>query len=356
MKIHYINILLFSLPLNILVTLYNENTHKKTHTTPSHTQTNRSLCECELYTTANYDNDPQMKNVMDNFNKQTQQRFLEYGERMIEKRKQCKERCDKDIQKIILKDKLEKELMDKFATLQTDIQSDAIPTCVCEKSLADKTEKFCLNCGTNVGVAVPGLGGLGAYGTNSMVQAAITAGIDFATKEGIKAGTQAGIQAAIQGVISKFSLEVLGGKTLQAVITSKTYNQPMFFVNKIMGEYYNYVDNGIDNSNGIFSFIQVTSKGNPGKAIKIVSASAGDIAKESVQAAEQVTAQTTKALTLEKTVEATSVTTILSNPIVISFIVVVIIVILLLIIYLVLRYRRKKKMNKKLQYIKLLEE
>ncbi|SOV83955.1 rifin PIR protein, putative [Plasmodium reichenowi] len=86
MKVNYINILLFALPLNILV--HNQRNHKST--TPHHTPkitTTRLLCECELYAPANYDNDTEMKKVMENFNKQTQQRFHEYDDRMVEKTK-----------------------------------------------------------------------------------------------------------------------------------------------------------------------------------------------------------------------------------------------------------------------------
>ncbi|ETW27267.1 hypothetical protein PFFCH_05306 [Plasmodium falciparum FCH/4] len=39
----------------------------------------------------NYDNDPEMKEMMENFDRQTSQRFKEYDERMIEKRQKCKE-------------------------------------------------------------------------------------------------------------------------------------------------------------------------------------------------------------------------------------------------------------------------
>ncbi|CDO62069.1 rifin, partial [Plasmodium reichenowi] len=195
MKVHYINILLFALPLNILVTLYNvynQRNHKSTtHHTPKIPIT-RLLCECELYSPANYDNDPQMKEVMDNFNKQTQQRFHEYDDRMVEKRMQCKDQCDKEIQKIILKDKLEKELMDKFATLHTNIQSDSIPTCICEKSLADKTEKFCLNCGKNIGAIAPWWGlvcGAGYAGwTNYFATTVVKMATDAGIAEGIKVG------------------------------------------------------------------------------------------------------------------------------------------------------------------------
>ncbi|CDO61610.1 rifin [Plasmodium reichenowi] len=352
MKIHYINILLFALPLNILV--YNQRYHKST--TQRHTPTNRSLCECELYTSANYVNDPQMKKVMENFNRQTSQRFHEYDNRMIEKRKQCKDQCDKEIQKIILKDKLEKQMEQQFTTLETKINGDDIPTCICEKSLADKTEKFCLNCGTNVGVAVPGLGVLGGYGSYELVQAAIAAGIKFATQEGIKAGTQAGIQAAIKGVIDKFALQTLGGKPLSVVITSKTYKDTQLIYGPIMDEYISMKGSGTLSSDSTFTFIEQACNYDQSKIIKFISGNAEVIAKNATKAAEQATEETTKMLTVQKTAEATSATTILSNPIVISFIVVVVIVILLLIIYLILRYRRKKKMKKKLQYIKLLEE
>ncbi|KYN93012.1 rifin, partial [Plasmodium reichenowi] len=115
MKVHYINILLFALPLNILV-----NNHKKPSITPHHTQTNRSLCECELYM-PNYDNDPQMKSVMQQFEDRASQRFHEYDERIQTTRQKCKDRCDKEVQKIILKDKLEKQMEQQLTTLETKI-------------------------------------------------------------------------------------------------------------------------------------------------------------------------------------------------------------------------------------------
>ncbi|ETW32268.1 hypothetical protein PFFCH_00318 [Plasmodium falciparum FCH/4] len=99
----------------------------------------------------NYDNDPQMKEVMENFIKQTQQRFHEYDERMVEKRMQCKDKCDKEIQKIILKDKLEKQMAQQLTTLETKIDTNDIPTCVCEKSMVDKMEKNCMKCAQNLG-------------------------------------------------------------------------------------------------------------------------------------------------------------------------------------------------------------
>ncbi|ETW56874.1 hypothetical protein PFUGPA_01075, partial [Plasmodium falciparum Palo Alto/Uganda] len=78
MKVHYINILLFALPLNILV----GSPHKKPSITPNFPPNTRLLCDCELYSPANYDDDPQMKKIMENFDRQTSQRFHEYDERM----------------------------------------------------------------------------------------------------------------------------------------------------------------------------------------------------------------------------------------------------------------------------------
>ncbi|ETW33048.1 hypothetical protein PFTANZ_06232 [Plasmodium falciparum Tanzania (2000708)] len=193
MKIHYINILLFALPLNILE--HNKRNHNSTtyhisNTKP--TKPHRSLCECELYAPANYDSVPQMKEVMNNFNKQAQRRFQEYDDRIIEKRKQCKEQCAKEIQKIILKDKLEKQMEEQLTTLETKIGTDDIPTCICEKSVADKTEKVCLNCGKTMGAVAPSWGllsGLGYAGWSQYIPIAIA-----------KASSDAGIKAAIKGV------------------------------------------------------------------------------------------------------------------------------------------------------------
>ncbi|EWC78903.1 surface antigen [Plasmodium falciparum UGT5.1] len=350
MKVHYVNILLFALPLNILVGSPKKN--------PSITQkrpTTRLLCECELYSPANYNNDPQMKSVIDNFNKQTQQRLREYDERLQSKRMQCKEQCDKEIQKIILKDKIEKELAEKFVTLQTDISANDIPTCVCEKSVEDKMEKTCLICGKNLGGAVPGLGVLGAYGVNSMVQAAIDAGIDFATQEGLKEGTQAGIQAIIDGFDRIFNLKCLSGVPLKNLVTANNFQKPMFFALRVQNDYNSAVCTGPgSNENSLLCFIKQNMA--DAAASKYIATNTQKIVADAGAEAKNVGSAITMKITAEKTAEATSATTILSNPIVISFIVIIIVVIILLIIYLILRYRRKKKMKKKLQYIKLLKE
>ncbi|SOV78721.1 rifin PIR protein, putative [Plasmodium reichenowi] len=343
MNVHYINILLFTLPLNILA----HNNNNKPSIAAHHTPTNRSLCECELYAPVNYDNDPQMKEVMDNFSKQTQQRFHEYDERLQSKRKHCKDRCDKEIQKIILKDKLEKELMDKFATLDTDIQSDAIPTCVCEKSIADKTENFCLNCGTSVGVALPGLGVLGAYGAHSMVQIAMAAAENLGIKLATKAGIKAGIEAAIAKIKEMNAFSIIWNVEWSKYITKLNYNT---------------VDGLAAAAESAMNSIGKPCASNPSeRACDAISAKYRSVWLNSAveageEAAEAKTAEMTTIYTTEQLSKVTNAGAILSNPIIVSFIVILIVVIILLIMYLVLRHRRRKKLKKKLHYIKLLEE
>ncbi|SOV78710.1 rifin PIR protein, putative [Plasmodium reichenowi] len=331
MKLHYSKILLFALPLNILA---HNNKNKQSitlHTT--HTRTTRLLCECELYAPVNYDNDPQMKEVMDNFNKQTQERFHEYKERLQSKRKQCKEQCDKEIQKIILKDKLEKELMDKFVTLHTDIQSDAIPTCVCEKSIAHKVEKGCLRCagvfGGGIAPSVGLLGGMGIYGWETAVTAAA---IEYATKKGIEAG----VKTVIAQMKSVPSL-----RTMSSIVWSKF----------IDGTNYNTVS-------GVTEAAKAAIKSNGETCtfkVKPISMACDAIYNKSqenlgpvVAHGKEATASTTenvKKVALERIDTAFLNTT---NAITASVVALLIIVLLMIIIYLVLRYRRKKKMNKKL--------
>ncbi|CZT99700.1 rifin [Plasmodium falciparum NF54] len=326
MKVHYINILLFALPRNILV-----NTHKKLSITPPHIQTTRLLCECELFAPQNYDNDPEMKSVMQQFEDRTSQRFQEYDERLQEKRQICKDKCDKEIQKIILKDKLEKELTEKFATLQTDIHSDAIPTCICEKSIADKVEKTCLNCGKNLGGFVPGLGLIGG---SALYVAAV------------KSSVELGIKMGMQSVIS--DLKVLWDLT--SLIKAKVIEN---FVTPT-----NYC-----NITSIIEFLQNINKSSCAAKTKITPLFCStveyqgpeELAKRVAGIVEQAQFAGAQAAN-EKFLELTTSYAILSHPIVISLIVVVAIAVILLIIYLILRYRRKKKMKKKLQYMKLIKE
>ncbi|SOV75747.1 rifin PIR protein, putative [Plasmodium reichenowi] len=334
MKIHYINILLFDLPLNILV-----NTHKKSHNT-YHTQTSRSLWECDLYM-PNCDNDLEMKKVMENFNKQTQQRFQEYDERMKTTRQKCKEQCDKEIEKIILKDKLEKQMAQQFATLQTDIQSDAIPTCVCEKSMADKVEKGCLRCGGVLGGGVaPSVGLLGGIGIYGWKMGAPAVAMELAKQAGIEEGVKTVIaQIKGIGIFTSYLKDIECSK----YITKLNYDNVSGLMKGVQAAIKS-TGNTCPNSDGDLALVCETIYNKVERFSPVVQAG-----KEAADS----TTQTVHKAALD-TIEST--TTTCTTAITASVIAIVVIVLIMVIIYLILRYRRKKKMKKKLQYIKLLEE
>ncbi|SOS77260.1 rifin [Plasmodium sp. gorilla clade G1] len=340
MKVYYINILVFALLLNILV-----NTHRNPSITTCHTQTKRSLCECELYAPSNYDNDPQLKKIMENFNKQTQQRFEEYDERMKTTRQNCKDKCNKEIQKIILKDKLEKELMYKFATLQTDVQSDAIPICVCEKSLADKTEKFCLNCGKNMTAIAPWWGlfcGAGYAGWTNYVATTIA---KMATDAGIEAGVKVGL-ANVMRIVGQLIKPY--GYVVPKIEVADLMAVGKFTKDVTFSDIFKAIDS---NESGLYNIelneffsLRVQGIAESPYTLKSFTEEATAVETAFVNAKEGVLA------------EGASKTSSLTTGITASLIAIVVIVLIMIIIYLVLRYRRKKKMKKKLQYIKLLKE
>ncbi|SPJ11723.1 rifin PIR protein,putative [Plasmodium sp. DRC-Itaito] len=375
MKVHYINILLFALPLNILA-----NTHKKPHTTPFHTPkmpTTRSLGECELYAPANYDNDPQMKEVMENFNKQTQQRFHEYEDRMVEKRKQCKDRCDKESQKIVLKDKLEKELMDKFATLDTDIQNDAIPTCVCEKSVEEKVEKGCLRCGGVLGGGVaPSVGLLGGLGTcvwkpkalEATIAAALKAHDAMISAEAVKAGEAMGVKT-VMAELEKLGVLKLCPEISESIGSSIPYTNAAKIANVINMKYSTSCHLGASGTTSIcrdfrmdFGLIDRISglPIAPPPDDEFISKMINELVEVAEEAAEAKYAATEaiKEAAVERIqrgfIEGLSYDWYATVGY--SVLAIIIIVLIMVIIYLILRRRRKKKMKKKLQYIKLLEE
>ncbi|EWC90846.1 hypothetical protein PFNF54_00345, partial [Plasmodium falciparum NF54] len=323
-------ILLFALPLNILV--YNQRNYYITRTPKA---TTRTLCECELYAPATYDDDPQMKEVMDNFNRQTQQRFHEYDERMKTTRQKCKDQFDKEIQKIILKDKLEKELMDKFATLQTDIQNDAIPTCICEKSLADKVEKTCLRCGSVFGGGItPGWGlisGLGYVGWTNYIT-------EIAIQKGIEAGVKAGIQE-LKGFAGLSRL--INFSEIKNLINHTNYFKEMTYVSFLQDANKTHCSARPTSKEIFCNFVSHNGESALSKRAAGIADYAADMAK------------ITEEGVLE---EGASATSSLTTAIIASIIAIVVIILIMIIIYLVLRYLRKKKMKKKLEYIKLLKE
>nr|SPJ13307.1 rifin PIR protein,putative [Plasmodium sp. DRC-Itaito] len=313
MKLHYSKILLFFLPLNILVTSYNVHNKNKPSITPRHTQTNRSLCECNTQS-SNYNKDTGMKSVMQQFVDRTSQRFQEYEERMKKKRQKRKEERDKNIQKIIEKDKR-------------------------EKSLAEKVEKGCLKCGCALGGGVlPVWGLVGGLWYATLSQ--------HVTKGAIQKGIEAGIKKGLAEIKNIFEISydskvpVITVKEMLAsgeftkgvnLYDMAKYISDTMYTKFSDTEYYNYwsVVHGIVDKVSITDF-----NARNGTQIAAVE----------------------KAFADGKAAEFAAKTGLLSNTIIASVVTIIIIVLIMVIIYLVLRYRRKKKMKKKAQYTKLLNQ
>ncbi|SOS81826.1 PIR protein, putative [Plasmodium sp.] len=335
MKVHYINILLFALPLYILD--HNQRNHNSTTYHASKTKsikTHRSLCECELYAPSDYDNDPEMKEVMEIFNRQTSKRFREYEERMEDKRKQYKEQYDKETQQIILKEKIQNVLTEKLEALETNIDANEIPTCVCEKSLADEVQKFCLKCGYRLGGALTSCEILGYTGIYSWEVVATS----LAKEEAIKSG----INAVLEYLSTFPGLNRLPGFNIAGMINSTNFNKSMSIMEILQGINNAACDN-IGSSSTKSTFCAFLKQ----DGVKKLAGCAREAAQVGIS--ETASVQGSKLASIKNTMLS-------SNTILIaSAITILAIVLVMLIIYLILRYRRKKKMKKKLQYIKLLK-
>nr|SPJ13459.1 rifin PIR protein, putative [Plasmodium sp. DRC-Itaito] len=319
MKLHCSKILLLFLPLNVLVTSYEHN-KDKIYITPHHTQTNRSLYECDTQS-SNYDKDTGMKSVMQQFVDRTSQRFDEYKERMKVKRQKRKEQRDKNIQDIIEKDKR-------------------------EKSLAEKVEKGCLRCGCGLGgvaASVGVFGGLGVYGSKTAAWAAITAAAKAA---GIKAGVEAGLTQVIHEV--NLLLKDKGGAI-------PTIEELKPLIKGISGDNLTF--------HGIFECIKSNMKDQLDNSYELFFQAVNTKAGNTLNDFNTMNPVSVKAVA--KAVEEGEATAIaaahaeyahLYSAIGYSVLAILIIVLVLIIIYLVLRYRRKKKMKKKAEYTKLLNQ
>ncbi|SOS80839.1 rifin [Plasmodium sp. gorilla clade G1] len=315
MKLHYTNILLFSLPLNILMlSSYEHNNNKPYITPPTLTTTSRILSECDLYI-PKYDNDEDMKSVKENFDRQTSQRFEEYEERMQDKRKKCKEQCDKDIQQIILKDKI-------------------------DKSLEEKVENVCLRCGCGLGGVAACVGIFGAIAVSEVKKAALVA----AAQKGIEVG----IEEAIKGLGKIVELSEFDIFDWTAMVTSTTYDKSMELVKIVMKVENMCTD--IDAAKDTLPCMAIKAMGNEHNVspIKVITTQAAEVAGAAGEAAR----------TAEKAEIALADTASYNMYSAIGYSVLAILIILLVmvIIYLILRYRRKKKKNKKQQYTKLLNQ
>ncbi|ETW45073.1 hypothetical protein PFNF135_00402 [Plasmodium falciparum NF135/5.C10] len=308
MKLLYSKILSFYLPLNILVSYYEYSKNKLYITPHTKSTTSRVLSECDLYM-PNYGNNKDINSVKENFDRQTSQRFDEYEQRMITNRQKYKEKCDKDIQQIILKDKI-------------------------DKALEEKVEKCCLICGCGLGGGVaPFVGLFGGLAVNEMKKVAAAA------------ATEAGIKKAIEGVGSIFELNVESTIQWREIIHAGNYNQKMLLSNIV-----NVLNNSCEDGQSAAGplFCEASKSFTADSKRSVFTRTISEMARNAAEAADKAAS--------DKLAEMTSVGTICSNPVVISAIVVVIIAIILLIIYLILRYRRKKKMKKKQQYTKLLNQ
>ncbi|KOB89291.1 hypothetical protein PFDG_04839 [Plasmodium falciparum Dd2] len=238
--------------MHILHSLQEHNKNKSYITQHVPTTTSRLLSECDIYTPINDDAD--MKSVKEIFDRQTSQRFEEYKERKIQNRQKFKEQCDKEIQKIILKDKI-------------------------EKSLTEKVEKVCLRCGFGLGGIGGGVGIFGAIAVNEWTKAAML----VAAQKGIDAG----IAKAFLEFKSAFPLETLGGVPLQEIITAENFNKNMFFIQEIIKEYNRMCDNGTVEES-IFALLRTKFPNKEDMVIKSISTSANNIALKAGEAAKTV--------------------------------------------------------------------
>ncbi|ETW27853.1 hypothetical protein PFFCH_04728 [Plasmodium falciparum FCH/4] len=345
MKLHYSKILFFSLLLNIL-----EHNNNKPSITPHHTPitTSRVLSEKDLQSSI-YDNDADMKSVKENFDRRTSQRFEEYDERMNEKRQKSKEQRDKNVQKIIEKDKI-------------------------EKSLTEKVEKGCLRCGCGLGGVAAGVGIIGPIAVGAWKPAALKAAIDEAIAAGSAkicaaakaARILAGKNALIEG-LNALKLEELGIGSWESLINQGDYTDVNEIVkiiklkktemcglnqlnpNKIMCNRIG-TSLGTLKSDGTLGPPDATAIPQTVKGIVTQAEGPAKAAADAAEAAEKLAIETTQ----KGIIDASSYNW--YATIGYSILAILIIVLIMLIIYLILRYRRKKKMKKKPQYTKLLNE
>ncbi|SOS79535.1 PIR protein, putative [Plasmodium sp. gorilla clade G1] len=310
MKLHYSRILLFCLPLNIWVSSsYAHSENKQYITTHTPTTTSRVLSECDLYI-HNDDDDADMKSVKENFDRQTSQRFEEYDERMKDKRRKCKEQCDKDIQEIIEKDKI-------------------------NKSLAQKVEKGCLRCGCGLGGVAAGVGIFGAIAVNEWTKAATAT----ATQKGIEAG----INVVIKTLKTLLHIDGVSDLKWKTLITAKNYADESL-VGGVIKELGGTLCGGSDETGGGFCLFTHETR-------TLTQAINGHVPSAILKGTAEV-----ETVTEAEMVKVTTTGGAYFTGIIVSVVVIVVIVLVMIIIYLVLRNRRKTKMTKKMQYMKLLKE
>ncbi|SPJ13159.1 rifin PIR protein,putative [Plasmodium sp. DRC-Itaito] len=359
MKLHYSKILLFVLTLNILLTSYHAYNKNKPYIAPHHTPiyTSRVLSECDTEMSI-YDKDEEMKSVKEKFERQTSQRFEEYEERMKVKRQKRKEQGDKNIQKIIHKDKM-------------------------EKNLAEKIEKGCLRCGCGLGGVAGSIGLFGGIAINMWKPGALKIAIDKAiaagaTKiaEAAKAMGDAAWAAKVIAGLEEMGVSTVEGQALGSYITATSYKNASVITENVYNQYVQTC-NGYSLGRVGFPFFDtnrdsrfcqlvlnktfvVSEKGKGISDVEVMKTAVQTMMSEAEGVAKAAEAAKSAELTAAiKARQAGVINTIFMSKqtaIIASVVAILIIVLIMVIIYLILRYRRKKKMKKKTQYTKLLNE
>ncbi|SOS76659.1 PIR protein, putative [Plasmodium sp. gorilla clade G1] len=134
-------LLLLLLPLLLSCKHFQSNGYISPHTrSVTKITTSRSLSEFDKYKN-NYDDDPEMKELMKRYNERTAVRLKEYDEQKKKKQKIYKEKYDKDIQEIIVKDKIHKQLTKQFSKLEKVTDKDDLFKGKNEKKVATKGKK-----------------------------------------------------------------------------------------------------------------------------------------------------------------------------------------------------------------------
>ncbi|KNG78480.1 rifin [Plasmodium falciparum IGH-CR14] len=282
-----------------------EHKKNKSYIIPHYTPTtaSRVLSECDIQTLI-YDNDPEMRSVKENFNKQTSQRFEEYDQRMKDKRKKCKEQCDKDIQNIIVKDKV-------------------------QKSLAQKVEKCCLRCGCGLGGGVlPVWGLVSGLWYASWIQYVPVA----VTKAGITEGIKEGLSQ-----IMKLTTQWHPGAKTPPVDVTHILSSGKFTNTVTLYDIVHHINDSLYSTLDTQGYTQYCGA--------ISSMASNNLSKFNRTYSTQLQL-VSKAVTDAEIAESTKLaadTIILTNTIIASVVAIVVIALVMLIIYLILRYRRKKK-------------
>ncbi|SPJ11211.1 PIR protein, putative [Plasmodium sp. DRC-Itaito] len=346
MKLFCSKILLFFLQLNILVTLHHVNTHKKLHSIPRHTPiyTSRQLSEKDIQSSI-HDNDEDIKSVKENFHRQTTQRFKEYEERMREKRQKRKEQRDENIQKIIEKDKM-------------------------ERSLTEKVEKGCLMCGCALGGVAASVGIFGTVAVKELAKSALVAAEKLGATEisAAKAmGDAAGAAKVIAG-LEEMGVSTLNSLPLKTFINPENYTKFIHIYGYIKTEYItssciSFSSGSVPDTKTRFcTWVTEQSVGalkvKPGYVSEttLVETHVKKILAEATTHAADVTKTATHDAIKISTEAAKSAYASSQTAIIASVVAIIIIALVMIIIYLVLRYRRKKKMKKKAEYTKLLNQ